>query len=74
MMKQIQNSIYIINWNVSSKQACENPCNDSIKYLPIDELLNDDMDTVTLHAELKTVKFQFHIVAIADIISCKRLQ
>ena len=56
MMKRIQNSIHIDNWNASSKQACENSCDDGIKDLPMDKLSNNDIDTVTLYAELKTVK------------------
>ena len=40
----------------------------------MDELSNNDIDTVTLHAELETMMLQFHTVARADKIHCKGLQ
>ena len=74
MMKQIQNSIHIDNWNASSKQTCKDPCDDGIEDLLMNELSNNDIDTMTLHAELKTMKLQFHAVARADKIRYKRFQ
>ena len=74
MIKQILNSIHIDNWNVSKKQACEDLYNNGIENLPMDELSNNNIETVILHAELKTVKLQFHAITRANKIYCKGLQ